>query len=285
MGNIGPEAAQVRTVEGLLEGAKYSGVMTLCLTTKYSWWTTNHHVGQGGWSPYVLKVACVLGEGYTTEARKAHIHRAGHWMGTHQGLRYFEIYMPALMQYVVDTPTAPVNVDDFVLRQTSCPAVTARVCVVDAGFRLTKSSPLWLLCPKFEYIKDNVTWVQDMNKEVAQFKEEAADRGAEAPLLPFRLNMANTELATRVRANSDPRASYYIGADYLLGRPGARTPLTLPDVLGLVGPVLFFLHPRSTVTKSPHISRPGGGALAPTYKSSPTYDKMWNASIQAFATS
>jgi hypothetical protein len=68
MGNIGPEEAQVRTVEGLLEGANYSGVMNLCLATKYmySWWTTNHHMEQGGWSPYVLKVARVLGEGYAT---------------------------------------------------------------------------------------------------------------------------------------------------------------------------------------------------------------------------
>jgi hypothetical protein len=97
--------------------------------------------------------------------------------------------------------------------------------------------------------------------------------------------VADTELATWVRANSDPRASYHIGADYLLSRPGARTPLTLPDALSLVGPVLFFLHPRSTVMKSPHISRPGRGALAPTYEASPTNDEMWNASVQAFATS
>jgi hypothetical protein len=114
---------------------------------------------------------------------------------------------------------------------------------VDAGFSLTKSSPLWFLCPKFEYTKDNVTWVQDMNEEVAEFKEEATNKGADASLLPFRLNVADTELATWVRANSDPRASYHTGADYLLGRPGERTPLTLPDALELVGPVLFFLHP------------------------------------------
>ncbi len=165
MSNIGPEEAQVRTVEGLLKGENYSGVMTLCLATKYSWWTMNHHMGQGGWSPYVLKVAHILGEGYATEAMKAHIHRAGHWMGTHQGLRYFGIYTPALMKYVVEYPTVPVIADDFVLRQTSCPVSSARACVVDAGFRLTK----------FEYIKDNVTWVQDMNEEVTEFKKEATD--------------------------------------------------------------------------------------------------------------
>ncbi len=124
-----------------------------------------------------------------------------------------------------------------------------------------------------------------MNEEVAEFKQEATNKGADAPLLPFRLNVADTELATWVQANSDPRASYHMGADYLLGRPGERTPLTLPDALELVGPDLFFLHPRSTVTKSPHISQPGGGVLVPTYEASLTYDEMWNASVQAFATS
>jgi hypothetical protein len=80
-GNNGPTEEQVRTAETMLTDANFSGVMTLCLATKYSWWTTNHHVSQGGWSPYVLKVARVLGEGYATEAMKSHIHRAGHWMG------------------------------------------------------------------------------------------------------------------------------------------------------------------------------------------------------------
>ncbi len=71
------------------------------LATKYSWWTMNHHVGQGGWSPYVQKVARVVGEEYVTDAMKSTIHTAGHWMGTHKGLRYFGIYLPVPMAYVV----------------------------------------------------------------------------------------------------------------------------------------------------------------------------------------
>ncbi len=73
--------------------------------------------------------------------------------------------------------------------------------------------------------------------------------------------------------------------DYLLGRPGARELLNLPDALGLVRPVMFYLHPRSTITKSPHIFRPGPGGPAHPYESSPTYDEMWNASVQAFSVS
>jgi hypothetical protein len=103
--------------------------------------------------------------------------------------------------------------------------------------------------------------------------------------MTFNLQAADTELATWVRENYDPRAAYHIGADYLLGRAGARETLNLADALGLVGPVLFFLHPRSTITKSPHISRPGAGANAPAYESSPTYDEMWNASVMAFSVS
>jgi len=100
--NEGPTQPHVQYVEGLLQEANYSPVMTLCLAAKYNWWTTNHHVGQGGWSPYVQKVACVLGEACVTEPMKGTIHKAGHWMGTHQGLRYFGIYLPVLMEYEVE---------------------------------------------------------------------------------------------------------------------------------------------------------------------------------------
>ncbi len=80
--------------------------------------TTNHHVGQGGWSLYVLKVAREIGEGYTTDNMKSVIHTAGHWMETYQDLKYFVIYLPVLMKYVVTNPIPPVIADDFVLRQT-----------------------------------------------------------------------------------------------------------------------------------------------------------------------
>jgi hypothetical protein len=33
---------------------------------------------------------------------KGAIPKAGHWMGTHQGLRYFGIYLPVLMEYEVE---------------------------------------------------------------------------------------------------------------------------------------------------------------------------------------
>jgi hypothetical protein len=120
-----------------------------------------------------------------TEPMKDTIHKAGHLMGTHQGLRFFRIYLPVLMEYVVENPISPVMADDFVLHQTSCPAGTARVCVVEAAFKLTDSLPLWFLCPQFEMVKDNVNWVQNINANVATFKERAAAQGADVPLLHF----------------------------------------------------------------------------------------------------
>jgi hypothetical protein len=43
----------VHVLEGLIDERLFSPIMTICLATKYSWWTMNHHVGQGSWSPYV----------------------------------------------------------------------------------------------------------------------------------------------------------------------------------------------------------------------------------------
>jgi hypothetical protein len=122
-----------------------------------------------------------------------------------------------------------------------------------------------------------------MNAFVATFNERAAAQGADVPLLHFELGAADNALATWVRANFNLRAEYYIGV--LLGQPRAREPLNLPDALGLVGPVMFYLHLRHTITKSPHISRPGSGGPALTYELSPTYDEMWNVSVQAFSVS
>ncbi len=84
-----------------------------------------------------------------------------------------------------------------------------------------------------------------------------------------------------IRANVDPRARYHIGAD----RAGAWDIPTVQDGLGLVGPLMFFLHARSTITRSPHITRVSASGLTPVYEGSPTYDKMWNASVSAFVVS
>ncbi len=48
---------------------------------------------------------------------------------------------------------------------------------------------------------------------------------------------------------------------------------------------MSYFHPRTTITKSPHIFRPGPGGPAHTYESSPTYDEMWNASVQTVSVS
>ncbi len=78
--------------------------------------------------------------------------------------------------------------------------------------------------------------------------------------LAFRSStLQHTELSEWIRANEDPRARYNIGADYLLGRAGAWDIPTVKEGLGLVGPVMFFLH--ATITRSPHITRVSASGL------------------------
>jgi hypothetical protein len=103
--------------------------------------------------------------------------------------------------------------------------------------------------------------------------------------LAFRSSTLQPPSCEWIRANEDPRAWYHIGVDYLLGRAGAWDIPTVQEGLGLVGPVIFFLHARSTITRSPHITRVSASGLAPVYEGSPTYDKMWNASVSDFVVS
>ncbi len=81
--------------------------------------------------------------------------------------------------------------------------------------------------------------------------------------------LQHIELSEWIWANEDPRARYHIGADYLLGRAGAWDIPTVQDGLGLVGPVMFFLHARNTFTRSPHITRVSASGLTPVYKGYP----------------
>jgi hypothetical protein len=88
--------------------------------------------------------------------------------------------------------------------------------------------------------------------------------------LTFRSStLQHIELSEWIRANEDPRARYHIRADYLLGRAGAWDIPTVQDGLGLVGPVMFFLHARNTITRSPHITRVSASGLTPVYEGYP----------------
>jgi hypothetical protein len=63
----------------------------------------------------------------------------------------------------------------------------AWICVVEAAFKLTKTSPLWYLCLNF-HVVENVMWVNGANTEVVGYKQAVRNAGADAPLLHFAAN-------------------------------------------------------------------------------------------------
>jgi hypothetical protein len=100
----------VTIAEGLVDFNKLPTVITLALATKLNYWTTNHHVGQGGWASYVLKVVRALVPEMANDAFKKELHMMCHWFGTHGSLRLFSIYTPVLINTLYPDPKVPVIV-------------------------------------------------------------------------------------------------------------------------------------------------------------------------------
>ena len=63
------------------------------------------------------------------------------------------------------------------------------ICVVEAAFKLTKTSPLWYLCFNF-HVVENVRWVRSANTEVVRYKQAVRNAGADVPLLHFAAHRA-----------------------------------------------------------------------------------------------
>jgi hypothetical protein len=255
----------VTLAEGLIDHGKVPVVITLALATKLNYCTTNHHVGQGGWASYVLKVVRALVHELANDAFKRELHTFCHWFGTHGSLRLFNILTPVLLNPLYANPKTPIMSDDFVTRNDTFPAGTARVTIVDAAVRKTKSSPLWAACPGLPLIGESVDWVADIKAQVVQFRNAAAAAGAMAADVPRTNNnpLTPAEIFTRDPTNYDPRVPFHIGADFLAGRACVRATPTLNDATELIGPIFFYMKKKSTITASPHITRMEGGTARP----------------------
>jgi hypothetical protein len=218
------------------------------------------------------------------DAFKKELHMMCHWFGTHGSLRLFSIYTPVLINTLYPDPKVPVMSDDFVTRNDTFPAGTARATIVDAAVRKTKTSPLWAACPGLPIIGESVTWVTNTRALVAAFRNAARVAGANIPYVP-RTNgnpLSPAEAFTRDQTQIDPRVKYHIGADFLAGRAGVREALTPNDGTGLIGPIFFYTK-KSSITASPHITRMEGGIARPAYEGSDSYDEAWDSAVKAYA--
>jgi hypothetical protein len=88
---------QVNTATGLIDVNKMQKVFTMALATKYNYWATNHHIGQGSWAAYVLTGVKAIAPEMVTEALKSELHMFCHWFGTHGALRLFKILTPVMI--------------------------------------------------------------------------------------------------------------------------------------------------------------------------------------------
>ncbi len=106
--------------------------MTLMLATKLNWWMTNHHTGQGEFSPYIKKVIAAICPNWVEVEVKRWLHAIiGHWCSTHRILRLLGISMSAVSTplVVAGILPPPTLAEDMVLRTSSMPAGTARHAV------------------------------------------------------------------------------------------------------------------------------------------------------------
>jgi hypothetical protein len=274
--------AQVELAEALIDINRVSTVTTLALATKLNYWLTNHHVGQGVWASYTLKVVKAIVPELVNDAFKRELHMFCHWFGTHGSLRLFQILTPVCINPLFRDPKTPVMSEDFIVRNDTFPAGTAKITIVDAALRKTRISTLWAACPNLLLLTESVAWVNTPKAAVTAFRQSAHQVGALVPYV--RHTNADepdeAELFTRNMANCDPRVKYHIGADFLAGTKVAHN---VSDGTGLIGPVFYYTKKKSTITASPHITRMEGGVSAPAYEGSDSYDDAWDAAIRAYA--
>jgi hypothetical protein len=281
----GPEIKQgdVDHVLNLIDKDLAGTVYTVFLATKYNWWVTNHHVGQGGNSPYIQKILGITlrSEPLNIPEREATeiAHTIGHWGSTHLALRHLGIHTPRLYR-----PIGPANVtislaEDLKIRQGSWPAGTARWALPAAAAKKWGSMRIFAACPTINHLIRNVSFIENLEAGCAAF-QNAFQRliGKVETAKPDTL-----QNALRMAALCDPKVPYHVGADFLTGRTGSRIIIDIPDGLGVIGPVAYYLFPRHTISNSPHICRNAGTTKTIAYDSSESYDQGWEQGVQGYA--
>jgi len=127
---VSKNQGNIDEAQTLLEGLDLGPAVTLILATKLNWWQTNHHTGQGGMSPYIVKVTNVLLPDMDAENKCELTHTLGHWASTRACLNILKIRCLAadrMNNVVVKAQNVNVEVtDDMLIRVKSMPAGTAK---------------------------------------------------------------------------------------------------------------------------------------------------------------
>jgi hypothetical protein len=175
-----------------------SVALTLVLATKLMWWMSNHHIGQGGFYAYMLKVVNAMIPTLLDADKMTYTHAIGHWASTHRVLNMLHIRN--------DVPFTPLRApgadarvritDDIRLRVTAMPAGTARHVLSHAILQ--------------KHGQHRVLMFSNMLHECLFVRDEV-----EAIVNAGRNNVALSIAQDPAVLDQDPRIVYHMGATYL----------------------------------------------------------------------
>ena len=238
-------------------------VMSLIVATKINYFNTNHHTGQGAVSHFIQKVLATLFSDISNEVAEEDMkntaHRIGHWASTHVCFGILNIrtgrsvsVLPCAVRFGREAGTLAT---DFLVRSDALPAGMAAHGIVHACLSKYGMSKVLFYMPRVEEVTACAKEVEELKQAVTQAKEDRA---------------------------IDPRALGHVGSMYLTGR--ARVPLKTIAPIGVIGPFLYHLHPASSMTKSPLITRKSatGSGYDKAYDGAQGYDEAWDEFCEGF---
>ena len=209
--------------------------LTLIIASKFNWFTTNHHVGQGHATTFITKMAmnsCKMMQGTETsisETAKDAIWEVGHWASTHLCMNLMG--MRTGVRVAAHPSGSPIDTaklaEDMKLRCDAAPAGMAKAALLFSAIKLYHRNMLWLVAPGFE--------------------------DAMACAVEYQRFLDDVQKAKRDKA-VDPRMRNHEGRMYLTHRGDKTRIMQIAVPLGLIGSFLFHKASSSTMTASPLIS-------------------------------
>ena len=209
--------------------------LTLIIASKFNWFTTNHHVGQGHATTFINKMAmnsCKMMQGTETsitETAKDTIWEVGHWVSTHLCMNLMG--MRTGVRVAAHPSGSPIDTarlaEDMKLRCDAAPAGMAKAALLYSAIKLYHRNMLWLVAPGFEDAMNCAVEYQKFLDDVQEAKRNKA---------------------------VDPRMQNHEGRMFLTHRGDKTRIMQIAVPLGLIGSFLFHKASSSTMTASPLIS-------------------------------
>ena len=194
--------------------------LTLMVAGKFNWFQTNHHVGQGHATSFIIKIASATcpfmsnNENSISETAKHAIWEISHWISTHLSMNLMNMRTGRrVAAHPCGSPFGKATLaDDMKICCDSAPAGMAKAALLHAAMKLYHKNMLWLVAPGIEQVLDCAA-------EYQRFLDEVK--------------------AARLTMSVDPRMKNHEGRFYLTGKVDKHRVMDIPVPLGIIGSFLF----------------------------------------------